>query len=233
MIHPRNIVPGYSHKESFSLFSLGTLVDEGVRQFVETGSSEVKRIHPEKIFTQTKYSSIRNIHPNKIFIQTRSDTFPSRFSTSLQATALSSTQSLPRPSSRVSATLPPTSSSTATTAWFVDDNEDVGDLGLLRYLWSQRLSHLRTGSSVLTVSTYVKRVASYSPSIQRLQAEFVWIANCICRNCKLYLSGFPTVSICLKWKLYLFELQIVFVWIANCICQVFPLYLFELQIVFV
>jgi len=32
---------GYSHQESFSLFSLGTLVDEGVRQFVETGSSEV------------------------------------------------------------------------------------------------------------------------------------------------------------------------------------------------
>ena len=66
MIHPRNIVPGYSHQEPFSLFSLGTLVDEGVRQFVETGSSEVKRIHPEKIFTQTKYSSIRNIHPDKI-----------------------------------------------------------------------------------------------------------------------------------------------------------------------
>jgi len=32
---------GYSHQEPFSLFSLGTLVDEGVRQFVETGSSEV------------------------------------------------------------------------------------------------------------------------------------------------------------------------------------------------
>jgi len=32
---------GYSHQDSFSLFSLGALVDEGVRQFVETGSSEV------------------------------------------------------------------------------------------------------------------------------------------------------------------------------------------------
>jgi len=32
---------GYSHQDAFSLFSLGTLVDEGVRQFVETGSSEV------------------------------------------------------------------------------------------------------------------------------------------------------------------------------------------------
>ena len=45
---PKKPVPGYSHQESFSLFSLGTLVDEGVRQFVETGSSEVKR----KIFIQ-------------------------------------------------------------------------------------------------------------------------------------------------------------------------------------
>merc|ERR1712088_693962 len=32
---------GYSHRDSFSLFSLGAVVDEGVRQFVETGSSEV------------------------------------------------------------------------------------------------------------------------------------------------------------------------------------------------
>jgi len=31
---------GYSHREAFSLFSLGSEVDEGVRQFVETGSSE-------------------------------------------------------------------------------------------------------------------------------------------------------------------------------------------------
>jgi len=32
---------GYSHGESLSLFSVGKLVDEGVRQFVETGESEV------------------------------------------------------------------------------------------------------------------------------------------------------------------------------------------------
>jgi len=32
---------GYSHGQSLSLFSVGNLVDEGVRQFVETGESEV------------------------------------------------------------------------------------------------------------------------------------------------------------------------------------------------
>ena len=37
-------IQGYSHRESFSLFSLGSEVDEGVRQFVETGSSEVRLI---------------------------------------------------------------------------------------------------------------------------------------------------------------------------------------------
>ena len=69
--------------------------------------------------------------------------------------------------------------------------DNYGDF--LRYLWSQRLSHLLTGSSALTVSTCVKRVASYSPSILRF-------AKCICRNCKLYL----------------YKLQIVFVQIAKC-----------------
>ena len=45
-----NVVPGYSHRDSFSLFSLGALVDEGVRQFVETGSSEVKILKRSNTF---------------------------------------------------------------------------------------------------------------------------------------------------------------------------------------
>ena len=45
---------------------------------------------------------------------------------------------------------------------------------------------------------------------------FVQIANCICSNCKLYLS----------------KLQTVFVQIANCICPNCKLYLSKLQHVF-
>ena len=64
----KNIVTGYSHQDAFSLFSLGTLVDEGVRQFVETGSSEVKNLIETKCSSRQNFQVLDRSSSNRTFL---------------------------------------------------------------------------------------------------------------------------------------------------------------------
>ena len=111
--------PGYSHGQSLSLFTVGKLVDEGVRQFAETGESEVCSLfglfHINVAICLQHYNVEANWGTGCTHIYVLFQRLFSRCSILLPRTKPSSTPSLPPRSSTGLARHPQTSSSTATT----------------------------------------------------------------------------------------------------------------------